>query len=103
MSNLVCTLEEQASPVGEIELTNEQLVAIFGANGHHSSSKSNFPHNKSSSVSRSCHKSTNVSCSSNRHVVVNDIFHECFKFSFELSIKVDEKEEIDEDWNNCDF
>jgi hypothetical protein len=96
MSNLVCTLEDQASSTGEIELTNEQLVAIFGANGHPSSSKSNFSHHKSSSVSGSFHKSTSLPHSSDRPVAAKKTFHECFKFS----LLIEEKEEIDENWSD---
>ena len=101
MSNLVCTLGEQASPVGEIELTNEQLVVAFGAHDHccnHKSSDSKINHK-----SNNCHKSTSVSCSSDRHVEVSETFHECFEFSFKLSIRLEVKEEIDDDWNDWDL
>jgi hypothetical protein len=102
MSNLVCPLEEQASPVREIELTNEQLVAAFGACNHcchHKSSNSNCCHHKN----YSCHKSTSVSCSSDRHVEASETFHECIEFSFKLSIKLEVDEEIDDDWDDWDL
>jgi hypothetical protein len=89
MSNLVCTLEEQARPVGEIELTNEQLVAAFGSHNHCCNHKN-----------CSCHKST---YSSEKHVEASETFHEYFEFSFKLSIKLEVDEEIDDDWNDWDF
>jgi hypothetical protein len=85
MSNFVSTLEEQVSFVEEIELTDEQLVTVFGAHDDH-----HHPHNNGKKASAS------------KSVKLSKMNGERFGFSLDISISLDldEDEEEKEIWND---
>jgi hypothetical protein len=83
-----------ASTVKEIELADVQLKTIFGADDY------GYSNNTSSPESDSSPQINSSPSPASTHLAVSTAFHESFKFSFDISIEIEE--DMTEILKDCD-
>lgn len=93
MSNLICTLEDQTKFAGEIELTDAELSAVFGA--------------CSSDNDSSCNSNSNSSCNKKKCHKSHEEFSKKMSVHFDFDLDINKEKDIS-DWcdsscdNSCD-